>query len=106
MWRRMELFLFVTGVTVGFMLLCGGIQWAVASRTTRKILLLPFPVICGFGSLYTFIQAVRITGWEWLIWKVLLICAICVFSAVMVGWNIGASKRKKRERMENSPKEE
>lgn len=74
------------------------------------ILLAGFPLglalLCGFGSLYTFIQTVRITGWEWLIWKVLLICAICVFSAVMVGWNIGASKRKKRERMASSPKKE
>lgn len=102
----MELFLFVAGVTMGLMLLCGGLEWALASRTTRKILLLPFPILCGFCSLYTLIQTVRITGWEWLIWKGLLICAICVFSAVMAGWCVGADKRKKRQSEAVLPKEE
>lgn len=102
----MELFIFVTGITVGLMLLCGGIQRAMASRTTRKVLLLPFPILCGFSCLYTFVQTVRITGWEWLIWQVLLICTICVFIGTMIGWASGNEKRKKRQVLPATPKED
>lgn len=93
----MELFLFATGVTVGLMLLCGGLQRALASRTSRKILLLPIPVLSGLGCLYTFVQTVRITGWEWLIWQVLLICTTCIFACVLLCWSSGNAKWKRRQ---------
>lgn len=45
----MELFLAVTGIIVGLMLLCGGIEGVIALKTNRKALLQPLPILCGMG---------------------------------------------------------
>lgn len=96
----MELFLFVTGIIVGLMLLCGGIEGIIALKTDKKALLLPLPILCAMGGMYVFIQKIIITGWGRLFWDVLFICVLCVFCGILIGWIIGESKRKERKKEE------
>lgn len=96
----------VTGIIVGLMLLCGGIEGVIALKTNRKELLLPLPILCGMGCVYVFIQTIIVTGWGLLLWYVLQICAVCVLFGTMMGGVIGESKRKKRQTTPSSPKED